>query len=307
MGWGRADEEPQNEVACAPCRRALSGKRPADDGKVIRGCDGSASFVPGSAVPLAVGPSAFWRGSRTIGRGRAGLLPILALVFAAIVPAPAIADCDRSGITVVGNLDERDDACAALGEVLHYFADAGLAVELRLTIRFEQFVHLERGADAPAPLADADPIAVSGFYHAARREIRMTSSTSPWIHQRKPWNLPWDRPLSHSILTHEVAHAIIYQLLGVNHRKLPRAWHEALAYAVQIELMAPDLRAKILGQYPDQQAFSSTLYINDVVYGLDPDGFAIAAYRTYVRNGGIDFLKRAIALQLEMIDLNDLP
>jgi len=232
---------------------------------------------------------------------------MLALLLAAIVPTYAIADCGRSGITVVGNPEEHDDACASLDEILQYFARGDLSVELKLTIRFEQSVYLQRGAGSAPVSAGAEPIPVSGFYHVARQEIRMTSSTSPWSQRRRPWNLPWDRTLSRSILTHEIAHAIIYQLLASNHAKLPGAWHEALAYAVQIELMPPNLRERILAQYPDQQAFLSTLHINDVVYGVDPDGFAISAYKTYVRNGGIDFMKHAIALQLEMIDLNDLP
>ncbi|QCI64799.1 DUF6639 family protein [Phreatobacter stygius] len=240
-------------------------------------------------------------------RGHATLVLILALLAAAAVPVKALAACGRSGVTVVGSPGEHDEACAALGEVLQYFADGGLAVELRVTIRFQQSVHLESGADAATPLTTVEPIPVTGFYLAARQEIRMTSSTSPWVYQRRPWGLPWDQPLAHSILKHEIAHAVIYQLLGANHRKLPRAWHEALAYAVQIALMAPDLRAGILARYPDRQAFSSTYHINDFVYGVDPDGFAIAAYKTYLRDGEIEFVKRALSLQLEMVDMNDLP
>lgn len=59
-------------------------------------------------------------------------------------------------------------------------------------------------------------------------------------------------------------------------------------------------------QYPDQDAFSSTLQINDLVYGVDPDAFAIAAYKTYVRDGKFRFFRKALALELEVIDVNDL-
>lgn len=234
-------------------------------------------------------------------------LAIIVLLAIATTPTPALADCGRDGVTIDGSPDEHDEACEALGEVIGHFADGGLVIDLRVTIRFQPSVAIERDGDEAAQPASGEPRLASGFYHVARREIWMTRSTSVWAHRRRPWNLPWDRPLALSILKHEIVHAIIYQLLGSDHRKLPRAWHEALAYAVQIELMDPDLRARVLAQYPRRDAFSSTLHVNDIVYGIDPDSFAVAAYWTYVQGGRMAFLRRAIGLQFEMIDMDHMP
>ena len=66
--------------------------------------------------------------------------------------------------------------------------------------------------------------------------------------------------------------------------------------------MKPELRAKVLTKFPAVQAFGSTLEINDVVYAFDPDVFAVAAYKTYVKNGDIEFLKQAIDLKFELSD-----
>lgn len=90
--------------------------------------------------------------------------------------------------------------------------------------------------------------------------------------------------------------------MGDNYERLPHAWHEALAYAIQISLMKPELSAKVLAKFPAVQAFSSTLEINDLVYSFDPDAFALAAYKTYVKNGDIEFLKQAINLKFELWD-----
>jgi hypothetical protein len=247
------------------------------------------------------------RHHRRQSRLRDAFMAILALLAVTAVPARGLADCGRDGVTILGSPDERDEACAALGEVIGHFADGGLVIDLRVTIRFQPSVVIERDGDAAVSPTGGEQHQASGFYHIARREIWVTRSTSAWTHRRRPWNLPWDRPLALSILKHEIAHAIIYQLLGADHRKLPRAWHEALAYAVQIELMPPDLRARILARYPDRGAFSSTLHINDIVYGIDPDSFAVAAYKTYVQGGRMTFLRRAISLQFEMIDMDHMP
>lgn len=247
------------------------------------------------------------RHHRDQGRPCDPLLAALTLLAVATLPAAALADCGHGGVVILGSSDEQDEACTAVGEVIDHFSDAGLLVDLRVTIRFQDAVVIGPDGDAAASPVSGAPHLASGFYHVARREIWMTRSSSAWTHRRRPWSLPWDRPLATSILKHEIAHAVIYQLLGAQHRKLPRAWHEALAYAVQIELMSPDLRARVLAQYPHRDAFSSTMHINDIVYGIDPDSFGIAAYKTYLHGGKAAFLRRALSFQFEMIDMDHMP
>ena len=216
----------------------------------------------------------------------------------------ANAACAREEIVVIGAEAEEADACDAVEGVFSYLAAAGIRPPARLVIRFQPNVMLtlEAGGSSPSTL-----LAVSGYYDARRNEVRITSLESPWTAHRRPWGLPWDRRLGFSILRHEIAHAVIYYALGETSGRLPRAWHEALAYAVQIELMEPDLRAEVLARYPAKEAFGSMLHINDFVYGVDPDAFAISAYKTYVREGRQSFINRALGFQYEMIDLRDLP
>ena len=111
--------------------------------------------------------------------------------------------------------------------------------------------------------------------------------------------------MGHSILQHEIVHAVVAQLMGKRYLKLPRPWHEALAYAVQIDLMETHLQQAVLSQYPGEQGFSSTAQINGIVYGFDPDAFAIAAYKSYRHAGRLAFLKKALNFELEMIDVNE--
>jgi hypothetical protein len=214
---------------------------------------------------------------------------------------PAFADCNHMAVKVTGAADEQISACRALGEVLSYFEAGGLSVEPRLNVYFEPSIFVRtRGSPANA----TGVIPVSGFYEGATNRIRILNAASEGA-GRRPWGLRWDAATAFSILEHEIVHAVIAQITGERYAKLPHAWHEALAYAVQIDLMPMRLRDDVLARYPAEEGFANTLQINDIVYGLDPDHFAVAAYQTYKRGHGIAFLKRAIQFELEMIDLND--
>lgn len=177
-----------------------------------------------------------------------------------------------------------------------------MRIDPELTIRFQREVYV----DVVNPLTnETSLIRVSGIYRAGTKELQMTSSHSPWISQRRPWGLAWDQEFAHSILQHEIVHAELAQLMAGSYDKLPRSWHEALAYAVQIDLMPPNLKARVLEPYRSEEGFVNTLEVNDTTYELNPDAFAVASYKLYVRKGRLDFLKRVISLQLDTIRMND--
>jgi hypothetical protein len=214
---------------------------------------------------------------------------------------PAVADCDHIAVRITGTAGEQISTCRALDQVLSYFEAGGLTVDPRLNVHFEPSVFVRAGG---SPTNATGVIPVSGSYEGATDEIRILNAATEGI-ERRPWGLRWDAATGFSILEHEIVHAVIAQIMGERYAKLPHAWHEALAYAVQIDLMPSGLREDVLARYPAEEGFANTLQINDLVYGLDPDHFAVAAYQTYKKGHGIAFLKRAIHFELEMIDLND--
>jgi len=228
----------------------------------------------------------------------------LLIMSGALLIAPsrlAFADCGHIAVRVTGTADETISTCRALDEVLSYFEAGGLAVEPRLTVRFEPSVFVRtRGS----PTNATGEVPVSGSYEGSTDEIRILNAATGDI-GRRAWGLRWDAATAFSVLEHEIVHTVIAQIMGDRYEKLPHAWHEALAYAVQFDLMPTRLRDDVLARYPAEEGFANTLQINDIVYGLDPDHFAVAAYQTYRSGHGIDFLKKAIHFELEMIDLND--
>ncbi|MET0605555.1 MAG: DUF6639 family protein [Beijerinckiaceae bacterium] len=233
-------------------------------------------------------------------RSSSFLLLAASLIFAAAY-APARAAPGACDLNPTSLSDEEQEGCDALRDVKGYFAAFGLPVELDVTIRFLPSVVIEIASATGV----ADELPVIGRFHRHKREIQMLSVDAATQSNRRPWKLAWTHEIARSILRHEVAHAAIARLLGERADKLPPAWHEALAYAVQIDMMDEALRSKVLANYPDAARFDRTTKINDFTYGFDPDGFAIRAWLTYVRGGRAEFLKKALAFEHDMIDLRE--
>jgi hypothetical protein len=203
---------------------------------------------------------------------------------------------------MIGTTEEQLSACRALDEVLGYFKAGGFEVDGSLVVRFRPSLYVEIGSSLGND--EYEFARLSGSYSATSNEIEILSSSS-WNFYRRPWDMSWDAAMAFSISEHEIIHWAIAQIMGDQHEKLPHAWHEALAYAVQIELMPPRLREAVLARYPLEKGFANTLEINEIVYGLDPDHFAVASYWTYKRGTGMEFLKKAIRFEFDMIVLND--
>ena len=230
---------------------------------------------------------------------RYGAIACAVVVSFLLAKSVARADCNVEHVVVLGTLEERESVCRALSEVRNYFAQGGIKLEFELTVRLQDRVEIT-ASDQFKHTAGHWP--VSGYYRAGTKALYMTRAKAPWTSERTPWHLPWDDEIEFSILEHEVIHAAIAQIMGDQYRKLPHAWHEALAYAIEISLMKSDLRAKVLANFPTVQAFDSTLQINGFTYGFDPDSFAVAAYKTYMKYGEFEFVRRAISFKLEMTD-----
>ena len=106
--------------------------------------------------------------------------------------------------------------------------------------------------------------------------------------------MQWSEALEHSFLRHELVHVAVWHFLGASAKSLPREWDEFIAYAVQLELMEPRLRDKVLASFSSVRAFDSATEVNEFLYGMDPEAFAVAAYRTYRQGGGIRFISELL-------------
>lgn len=201
-------------------------------------------------------------------------LVVVALVLALLPASPAAASCGAEDVTVTGRADEQALACDALRAVEGYFAafDGGDRAPAFRIVFVESIPADDSAASRP----------VTGTYWRSKHLIEVTSLDSRSAAGTLHWHLPWSRQIAQSVVTHEIVHAFTAQIEG----SLPVAWIEYMAYAIQFELMAPDLRRTILAAYPDARAFSDNTQVCDINYLIDPDLFAVRAYLDYLQRGG---------------------
>ena len=207
-----------------------------------------------------------------------------AVLMAGLAPACAATevppDCGHQGVRVTYTQEaDLAAACRGLRDVLAYFRGIGFEFEPRFALTF---AHPEK-----------EPIeGVVGYGYADLRSsvIVLNSSSS-----RQPWGLPWNRQVAGSFLRHELAHIAVWQILGRREaERLRHEWHEFIAYAIQLHLMQPELLRKVLVNFQDVHAFTALSEVNEFIYGMNPDVFAVAAYLTYRERGAEDFVRRLL-------------
>lgn len=94
------------------------------------------------------------------------------------------------------------------------------------------------------------------------------------------FRVPVSPELYRAAAAHEVAHAAVG--CHTAPQRLPVAAHEYLAYVVMFATLQPALRERVLARFPGR-GFANTLQINDVNHIVDPNQYAVDAWRHYLR------------------------
>lgn len=190
--------------------------------------------------------------------------------------------CSR-GDVIVQSADPQQirEACEAVSDVLTYFDDIGFKVDPHVSIAFWGDVDAKGGRKH-----------AHGSYAPAARAIKLYARE-----QALPWGEPWQN-VGGSFIRHEVAHAVVVQILAMRGLALPREWHEFIAYAVQFELMEPAIRDRILDRYSNVAPAPALTQINPFTHGLaDPDTFAVLVFKSYRVFGGRDLVRRLLTAE----------
>lgn len=95
-----------------------------------------------------------------------------------------------------------------------------------------------------------------------------------------------------------LVHIAVWQILGPEAERLPREWHEFIAYAVQLDLMDPEILKGVLARFSDVHAFDELSEVNEFTYGMNPEVFAVAAYLTFRKRGAQNFVRRLLRAEI---------
>ena len=219
----------------------------------------------------------------------------LCLAFFAIAFAQPTAAMERKcvGTNATVNADSAYDAylaCAGAADAVAFLWQQGFTVDTVMQVDILDSVFLH---------ADENPsFRILGQFDAKQNRIMVTSIDGQReMAKEKPiFGVPYDVALFRSVVAHEVAHAIADDNFHVE--EPTRLAHEYIAYIVQLATMPPHLSGLVSTALPGR-AFESEMEINAMIYGLNPDLFAMKPYRHYRSSGvGMAFLQSLLSRDL---------
>ena len=203
-----------------------------------------------------------------------------------IVGAEQHGNCSssREVAVVYENPSELDAACRAVNEVAGYFRSIGFDAPSKALLRFA-----DRAGDDYTGHATAH-----GYFDPQRSHIVIYR-----LSDTKPWRQPWSPKLLDSFTRHEIVHLVIWEVLQGDLKRLRREWHEFIAYAIQLDLMDAELRQEVLTAHADVVPAKDLTQINEFSYGMNPEGFAVLAYKTYLDRGAAVFVRQLLNAEIK--------
>lgn len=199
-------------------------------------------------------------------------------------------------LRIEGGTDlEVQETCRSFKKITAFFAEMGIKTDDNLTLHFKDIVYLpgeNENTENRTP--------VYGYFDTDTREIHLMHFASPDQEHRSAWGLTWTHELASSFLLHEMTHLVVTSYLGADFKRLARPWHEAIAYAVQLELMPVALQKEVLSGQKDLVAdpFTDVRSVNIMSYAVDPDAFAVRVFAAIKKWGGREFIKKLLDNQI---------
>jgi len=190
------------------------------------------------------------------------------------------ANCGYEGVEVAyTNRTDLGAACEALADVVLYFRRIGFRIAPKFSLTFKDR-DTTSSADRPVEHGHFDA-------RAGRIVVYRSSNTAPW-------GLSWNKRLAASFLRHELVHMAVWQVIGHDSARLRPEWHEFIAYAVQLDLMDRELRDEVLAKVSNVSPVADLSQVNEFTSAMNPDAFAVAAYKTYRERGAEVFVRQLL-------------
>jgi hypothetical protein len=196
-------------------------------------------------------------------------------------PAPPRITRCADGVVVVQSHDRADAAIACDGgrDAIVFLESQGFAAPAKLAIEIARKLPEIANPSAVGCYLDQYKCVVVLCYAEFRR-------FGTWF------ELPIDRKLYRSLISHETAHAVAAWNFKMRQPQIQA--HEYIAYVTMFATMDPTLRSRALSKFPGD-GFGREIEINSTVYMPNPMYFGAQAYRHYLKPGnGRAFLHAVI-------------
>ena len=179
------------------------------------------------------------------------------------------------------------DVCEGVSDAIRFLEANGVKKKGGFTINIVQKIQTSL------------PIDILAKYNLKTNQIDILSLERFLKLKKKTlFGLKIDSILYRSFIVHEATHAIVLQ--NIQSQQSSRAAQEYIAYTVQLATLPIEYQKKILERY-QIDGFNNDEEINMVLYCLDPDSFAVMAYKHFLRaENGAAFYTRILNGELQL-------
>ncbi len=177
--------------------------------------------------------------------------------------------CAEAQVDVVAeSSDERRLACSAASHAIQRLGQCGISPRRPITVQIMSEVRHPRGG------------AIFGLLDAKREAALVThEGNAASLVKDTPYAKLPQRDFYRSVIVHEVVHAVMHQ--NLKRPSTSQAAYEYPAYALQIELLDPDVRDEFLRSFDQATTDAGSMLFNDVILLFDPYVFAARAYHHF--------------------------
>ncbi|SNC74641.1 hypothetical protein SAMN04487881_2482 [Marinobacter sp. es.048] len=198
------------------------------------------------------------------------MLAFLFSVLAVSAYSAELMTCAVPGVRVFSDQAKDGDlACQAVGSTLAFMKSMGFHADTRFTIEL---------VDHPLSLHGSE---VTGTYDSRHLYIEVPnfSQAQRVAGRHAPFGMFMSHEIWQSFIAHEVAHAVAQANFRLEKPGITA--HEYIAYVVQLATLPKETREELLKRF-DNSPFRHERQINRVFLELDPEVFAVKAYRHYL-------------------------
>ena len=201
----------------------------------------------------------------------------------------SVIDCAGNDVRIrFANGEDPAVICSAASQAIETLRGFGIPQQSTVTINIVPLVTVARHLGFGCYDARADEVSV-----VSGRAFNQSSTGENFF------RVPNNAQVYHSLIAHEVTHAIVAQNAP---ELLSMAAQEYIAAAVQFIVMDPDTRDAVLSHFPGN-GFTSVSEINGSLYLFAPAWYLVSAYRHYARQReGADIVGRIVAGDIRLSD-----
>lgn len=207
---------------------------------------------------------------------------LLACFFWVVTCDAAQTTCEVDGVKVQADIDDdARSACDGAKNAIIFLKSQGFTIPSSISVTL-----VDKMPD------DVAPSALGAYFKSEQRIVILYYKI--FVARREWYQVPIDRDVYRSVVSHEVAHAVAAHNFRMAEPSMLA--EEYIGYVALFSTMPRTYRERVLALYPDTGVADDAFLHDPAVYMIDPIRFGANAYRHYLRpENGPAFLRAVLS------------